>query len=68
MKDSSPPNFRDLREQAGLSLAELGRRTRISTRMLSYYESGEALPRLDNALRIAEALGCEASDLVGDAA
>lgn len=51
-----------------MSLAELGRRTGISTRMLAYYESDEALPRLDNALKIAEVLGCEASDLVGDAA
>jgi len=63
----NPVAFRTIRELAGLSQAELSRRTGISQGHISQIESGQKHPRPATVRRMAEALGVPlASLLVGD--
>jgi transcriptional regulator with XRE-family HTH domain len=43
-----------LRVNAGLSQKELADRTLISWQAISRWEAGEAIPRLDNVIRLAD--------------
>jgi transcriptional regulator with XRE-family HTH domain len=56
--------LRQFREQAGLSLTDLGVRTRLSTSYLTEIEHGKKYPKAEKIARIAEALGRNYDDLV----
>lgn len=51
--------LRQLRSRAGLTQAEVARRTGIVTTVLSAYERGRREPGADTFLRIVEAIGFE---------
>lgn len=55
--------LRALREQKGISQAELARLTGIAPAQLSRYEVGRSIPRSDVISRIAQALGVERNDI-----
>lgn len=56
--------LRQFREQAGLSLTDLGIRTRLSTSYLTEIEHGKKYPKAEKIARMAEALGRNYDDLV----
>lgn len=56
--------LRQFREQAGLSLTDLGVRTRLSTSYLTEIEHGKKYPKAEKIARIAEAVGRNYDDLV----
>ncbi|MEK6289550.1 MAG: ImmA/IrrE family metallo-endopeptidase [Acidobacteriota bacterium] len=56
--------LRQFREQAGLSLTNLGIRTRLSTSYLTEIEHGKKYPKAEKIARMAEALGRNYDDLV----
>ena len=56
--------LRQFREQAGLSLTDLGARIRLSTSYLTEIEHGKKYPKAEKIARMAEALGRNYDDLV----
>src|SRR6266480_5232191 len=56
--------LRKFREQAGISLTDLGVRTRLSTSYLAEIEHGKKYPKAEKIARMAEALGRNYDDLV----
>lgn len=56
--------LRQFREQAGLSLTDLGERVKLSTSYLTEIEHGKKYPKAEKIARIAEALGKSYDDLV----
>jgi hypothetical protein len=56
--------LRQFREQAGLSLTDLGIRTNLSTSYLTEIEHGKKYPKAEKIARMAEALGRSYDDLV----
>lgn len=70
MKFSSHPGevIRERRLELGMSTVDLAARAGISLRALGYIERGESWPRLDNAARIAAALGVAVDALIPEAA
>ncbi|MFE1250693.1 helix-turn-helix domain-containing protein, partial [Streptomyces sp. NPDC058766] len=54
-----------LREQAGLSKAELARRIGVSTRMVFFYENGRHTPTPQRLQKMAAALRCDVEELTG---
>ncbi|MFY9555065.1 MAG: helix-turn-helix domain-containing protein, partial [Blastocatellia bacterium] len=56
--------LRQFREQAGLSLTDLGTLTRLSTSYLTEIEHGKKYPKAEKIARMAEALGRQYDDLV----
>ncbi len=56
--------LRQFREQAGLSLTDLGLRTSLSTSYLTEIEHGKKYPKAEKIARMAEALGRNYDDLV----
>jgi predicted transcriptional regulator/DNA-binding XRE family transcriptional regulator len=56
--------LRQFREQAGLSLTDLGVRIRLSTSYLTEIEHGKKYPKAEKIARMAEALGRSYDDLV----
>lgn len=59
--------LKDLRLEANLTQAELGKKAGISTRTVQNYELGLRLPRnLDTVRKLAEVLGTTAEDLIGN--
>jgi transcriptional regulator with XRE-family HTH domain len=56
--------LRQFREQAGLSLTDLGVRIRLSTSYLTEIEHGKKYPKAEKIARMAEALGRNYDDLV----
>ncbi|HXG63895.1 MAG TPA: helix-turn-helix domain-containing protein [Blastocatellia bacterium] len=56
--------LRQFREQAGLSLTELGARVGLSTSYLTEIEHGKKYPKAEKIARIAEALGKSYDDMV----
>ena len=55
-----------LRKQKGWSQTDLARESTISREILGKYERGEAVPSIDFAKRIADALGVTLDFLVGN--
>ncbi|ARR52349.1 hypothetical protein HY78_02185 [Rhizorhabdus wittichii DC-6] len=55
--------IRRYRQQAGISVSELARRTGVSAASASAWDRGLSQPRNDMRQRIANALGVEASDI-----
>src|SRR6058998_692571 len=58
------PRLRALRQQRGITLAELARRTGISVSTLSRLESGDRRPTLELLLHLARAHGVGLDELV----
>lgn len=56
--------LRKLRSDKELTQAELARKTGVTQAAISRYEDGSALPSLDTAVRIAEALRCSLDELL----
>ncbi len=61
----APGRLVALREQAGLSKAELARRIGVSTRMVFFYESGRHTPTPQRLQKMAAALRCDVEELTG---
>ncbi len=61
----TPGRLAALREQAGLSKAELARRIGVSTRMVFFYEEGRHTPTPQRLQKMAEALRCDVEELTG---
>lgn len=62
----NPVALRTIRELAGLSQAELSRRTGISQGHISQLEAGQKQPRPATVQRIAAALGVPLASLIGE--
>ena len=58
--------LKSIREQKGLTQAELGKRSGLSSRMIQKYESGLSRPRFDAAEKLASALEMLVSELLGE--
>lgn len=50
---------------AGMTQAQLGALVGVQGTYIGAWERGERKPKLDALIRIAEALGCEVTDLIG---
>lgn len=61
-----PKILADLRKDKGLSQGDLTDLSGVSREMISKYERGEALPSLDAAKKLADALGVSLDFLVGE--
>lgn len=61
----APGRLVALREQAGLSKAELARRIGVSTRMVFFYENGRHTPTPQRLQKMAAALHCDVEELTG---
>jgi len=64
MESNQPNRFRELREHAGLSQAELAKRIGVDTSLLSRWEKGGRTPSLNQQLTIARTLGITLDYLV----
>ena len=56
----------DLREQKGWSQTDLASHSKVSRVMIGKYERGEAVPSIEAAKKIADALGVSLDYLVGE--
>jgi transcriptional regulator with XRE-family HTH domain len=53
------------REQRGLTQAELGAKAGMAPGAISHFETGQRLPSLESAVRLADALECSVDYLLG---
>lgn len=60
-------NLERLRKEKGLSRAELGALCSLEEKTIYNYETGRRLPRIHDAKRLADALGCTLDDLCKEA-
>lgn len=67
-RDTLAQNLQNLRRQRGLSLAELGRATRISSSFLSLVEQARSEISIGRLLRLADFYQVELTDLIGHGA
>lgn len=51
------------RKKSGKTQAQVAKEAGISERVFQTYEYGQRLPRVDTAIRIAQAVGCTAEEL-----
>ena len=58
--------IRSLREDEGLTVAELGEAAGVSRTMMTYYEQGKRQPQIEALAFIAKRLGVTMEDLVID--
>lgn len=70
-KEKRPPTgfgerLRSLREAAGVSLSELGRRAGIAYQTIAKYERSENEPTWPTVLTLAKALGVKPNDFLED--
>ena len=56
--------IKELRNVAGLSQKDLAKATNVNRVSISRYETGERVPTLNVAAKIAQALDCKIDDLV----
>ena len=56
--------LRRLRSDRGITQVELAKKVEVTQAAISRYEDGSALPSLDVAIKIAEALQCSVDDLL----
>lgn len=56
--------IRKHRLDAGISQNELHRRSGVSQRNISFWESGKGYPRLDDCIRLARGLGITLEELI----
>lgn len=67
MSEDSPMDFtvlRDVRKQAGMTLDELAKRSKLSIASLSKLERNQSMVSVDTLFRIARVFGLSASDLL----
>ena len=57
--------FNYTREQKGLSLRELSKKTNISIALISLLENGDKLPRIETLIRLVLALGIPFNEIFG---
>lgn len=57
--------FNYTREQKGLSLRELSKKTNISIALISLLENGDKLPRIETIIRLVWALGIPFNEIFG---
>lgn len=50
---------------AGMTIADLAKESGVSVDTITNYTRGAAVPRLDTAFALAEALGCTVNDICG---
>ena len=65
---STGENIRRLREGAGLTQAELGKRVGVSQSMIAQIERGRKEPSLALCRELVEALECRIGDIIGESA
>lgn len=58
-------SLRTIRAELGLSQIELSKRAKISQGKVCEYEKGKVIPRVDTALKIANALGKTVEEIWG---
>jgi len=58
-------NLRELREMRGLTQAELGERSGIAPAAISHFETGQRIPSLESAVKLADALEITLDALLG---
>lgn len=56
--------LKHLRERAGLTQAQLARKSDLPPTVISFYETGERAPGLENLKAIIRGLGCSADELL----
>lgn len=61
-------HIRERRLRLGISQTELAAEVRVNQTAISQWERGVVTPSLDNAKRLADALGCTIDDLYADEA
>lgn len=59
-------HIRERRLRLGISQTELAAEVRVNQTAISQWERGVVTPSLDNAKRLADALGCTIDDLYAD--
>lgn len=64
-RDAFAANLRGLRARADLTQAQLAERAGVSAASVFQYEDGSAVPGMDKAFRLAEALGVTVDELTG---
>ena len=55
--DQQKLTLKSLREAANLTQPELSRRMKVGIRIIGHWETGEKVPRFDNAIALARELG-----------
>lgn len=64
-KEVKKLRFRERREAAGLSKADVARAMQVDCAAVLRWESGESMPRADKLPRLADLFGCSIDDLYG---
>ena len=59
-------NIKKFRELRNISQADLARQLTLSQQAIAKWETGEASPRADKLLKLAEILGCTVDELLRD--
>lgn len=59
-------NIKKFRELRNISQADLARQLTLSQQAIAKWETGEAAPRADKLLKLAEILGCTVDELLRD--
>ena len=67
MNDMIGKRIKHYRKIAGLTQDELSRMIGVTRAALCHWEVGRASPKYDEQKKLATALGCTLSDLIGDA-
>ena len=57
-------NIKNIREKAGVTQIELAKALNIGQSAVAAWETGQALPRADKLIQIAEVLHCTVDDLL----
>ena len=57
-------SIKDMRIAANMSQEELAQASNVSRVAITRYETGERVPNIEIAARIAKALGCKLDDLI----
>lgn len=61
--NSQPPTLKDLRKRLGKSQSELADILGVKQQAVSLWESGQRMPSLDNAVKLAKAFGVTLNEL-----
>lgn len=57
--------IKERRKSAGLTQAALAKKLNVSTSVIGQYETGYRTPKFENLAKIATAIGCPVTDLIG---
>lgn len=68
LKCATMDRLKSVREAKGMSRRQLAEATGLGERTIAYIENGTKSPRVENAVKIARALGVSLLDLLGDTA